>query len=249
MIGKLWIACGIALAALTVSVAPARPAGDPIARALADPLRPADDRKLDEARKPAQIIAFARVRRGEKIAEYLPGGGYYTRLLSDIVGPRGHIYALETTTWGKDNIEQTLKAVEEPGRTNVSLDLTPLGIFHLPEKVDLFWTTINYHDLHIARYAKVDIAAFNRAVFQSLKPGGIYFIVDHQAAPGTGVESAPKLHRIEEVALIREVEAAGFKLAGESNVLRNPADDHSKTVFDPSIRFHTDQFVLKFRRP
>jgi predicted methyltransferase len=222
---------------------------DYIAKAVADPSRPADDRKLDADRKPAEVIAYADVKPGQRIGEFLPGGGYYTRLLSDIVGPSGKIYALETTTWGADNINAAQAVLHEPGRTNVSLDLAPLGQFHLPEQVDMFWTTINYHDLHVPKYANVDMMAFNRHVFDSLRVGGVYLIVDHAAPDGTGATLSPKLHRIEKATVIKEVTAAGFKLAGESDILHNPADDHTKVVFDPSIRFKTDQFILKFVKP
>ncbi|HLY07110.1 MAG TPA: hypothetical protein VKR31_15300 [Rhizomicrobium sp.] len=222
---------------------------DYIAKAVADPSRPADDRKLDGDRKPADVLAYADVKPGETIGEYLPGGGYYTRLLSDIVGPGGKIYALETTTWGADNVNAAQALLHEPGRTNVSLDLAPLGQFHLAGPVDMFWTTLNYHDLHIPKYANVDMMAFNKHVYDSLKPGGVYFIVDHAAADGTGATLSPKLHRIEKATVIKEVTAAGFKLAGESDILHNPADDRTKVVFDPSIRFKTDQFILKFVRP
>lgn len=222
---------------------------DYIAKAVADPARPADDRSLDAARKPAEVLAFAEVKPGETIGEFLPGGGYYTRMLSDIVGPDGKIYALETTRWGADNINAAEAILNEPGRGNVTLDLSPFGQFRLDDKVDLFWTTLNYHDLHIAKYGAVDMMTFNKHVFDSLKPGGIYFIEDHAAADGTGDTISPKLHRIEKALVIKEVTAAGFKLVGESDILRNPADNHTKVVFDPAIRWHTDQFLLKFQRP
>lgn len=222
---------------------------DYVSQAVADRWRPADDVKLDALRKPAEVLAFVGVKPGEVIGEYLPGGGYYTRLLSDIVGPSGHIYALETTTWGADNINSDEVLLSEPGRSNVSLDLAPLGDFHLAQPVDLFWISNNYHDLHIPKYAKIDMAVFNRHVFESLKPGGYYFILDHAAAAGTGATLSPTLHRIDKATVISEVTAAGFKLVGESNVLANPADDHAKRVFDPSIRWKTDQFILKFQKP
>ncbi len=238
----------ICLVAGTAAAASAA-APDSIAKAVADPLRPAADRKLDADRKPAEVLAYAGVKPGETVGEYLPGGGYYTRLLSDIVGPTGKVYALETTTWGKDNIAATKAVLSEPGRGNVVLDLAPLGDFHLAQKVDLFWTTANYHDLHVPKYAHVDMLAFNKHVFDSLKPGGVYFIEDHAAAAGTGATLSPTLHRIEKATVIQEVTAAGFKFAGESTLLANPADDHTKVVFDPSIRWKTDQFILKFVRP
>jgi len=248
----LAIAASALLFALIPQALPARAnpeVPDYIAKAVADPSRPEDDRKVDADRKPAQVLAYAAIRPGQTIGEYLPGGGYYTRLLSDVVGPSGKVYALETTTWGDENVTVAKQVLSEPGRDNVVLDLAPLGTFHLPEQVDLFWTTLNYHDLHITRYANVDLASFNKLVFDSLKPGGIYFIVDHAAAAGTGATLSPTLHRIEETTVIKEVTAAGFKLVGHSDVLRNRSDDHTKKVFDPSIRYKTDQFILKFRRP
>jgi predicted methyltransferase len=235
----------VALVAMPVAASAEAP--DYVTKAVADPSRPADDTKLDSVRKPAEVLVFAGVHPGEIVAEYLPGGGYYTRLLSDVAGPSGHVYAMETTRWGDDNINATKTAVA--GLKNVSLALTPLGQFDVPVKADVFWTTNNYHDLHIAKYATIDMAAFNKHVYDSLKPGGEYFIVDHAAAPGTGDTSSPKLHRIEEATVIREVTAAGFKLEGEADVLKNPGDDHTKVVFDPAIRWKTDQFVLKFRKP
>jgi predicted methyltransferase len=118
----------------------------------------------------------------------------------------------------------------------------------LPEKAELVWTSQNYHDLHLARL-NLDVAAVNRAVYEALKPGGLYVIVDHAAAAGTGLDVPDKLHRIDPAIVRREVEAAGFRFEGESTVLRNPADDHTLLVFDPAIRGHTDQFVFKFRKP
>jgi len=241
--------CLLALAifgVLALSPVAASAAGaSTVAKAVADTSRPEADRKFDTVRKPAAVLAFGGIRRGQTVAEYLPGGGYYTRMLSDIVGPKGKVYALETTTWGKENVANTQSAVK--GLGNVTLDLTPLGQFHLPEKVDVFWTTDNYHDLHVPKYAKLDMAVFNKAVFDSLKPGGTYIIVDHAAAAGTGAKDSPTLHRIEKKTVIDEVTGAGFKLAGESDALRNTSDDHTKKVFD--LHFNTDQFILTFRKP
>jgi predicted methyltransferase len=243
-------AAALALAAVfTAAPTAAGDVPDYVAKAVADTTRPKDDAQLDVARKPTLVLAYAGIKPGMTIAEYLPGGGYYTRLLSDIVGPNGKVYALETTTWGQGNIDAAKALLKEPNRANVALDLSPLGTFQQAEKVDLFWTSINYHDLHIPKYANVDMAAFNKLVFDALKPGGVYFIIDHQAPAGSGATLSPTLHRIEKSTVISEVTAAGFKLVGESDILKNPADDHTKIVFDPSIRFHTDQFILKFQKP
>ena len=237
------------IAAAHSSPVPAAAVPTYVAKAVADPNRPQDDRKLDSDRKPAQVLAFSGAKPGQTIAEFLPGGGYYTRLLSDVVGTKGKVYALETTTWGQDNIAATKAVLGEPGHENVALDLAPLGTFHLPVKADLFWTSLNYHDLHVPKYANVDITAFNKLVFDSLKPGGTYFIVDHAAQPGAAATASPTLHRIDKTTVIQEVTAAGFKLVGESDVLHSASDDHTLKVFDPKVRWKTDQFILKFTKP
>jgi len=118
-----------------------------------------------------------------------------------------------------------------------------------PGQVDLFWITQNYHDLKIAKYGAVDLGAFNRSVFLALKPGGIYFILDHEANPGITSEGIAKLHRVEKATVIREVTAAGFKLVGEGKFLNRPGDDHTKPIFDKSIQGKTDQYALKFVKP
>ncbi|HVU21057.1 MAG TPA: hypothetical protein VHE09_10025 [Rhizomicrobium sp.] len=237
-----------AAAALSISATAFAATPDPIAKAVADTSRPQSDHDADAVRKPAETLAFSGVKPGDKVGELFPGGGYYTRMLSDVVGPKGKVYALETTRWkGAEDADK--KVLSETGRQNVTLTATPFGAFDIPEKIDLFWITQNYHDLHIAEYGTVDMAAFNKHVFDSLKPGGVYFIVDHQANAGTTEAQIAKLHRIEKAQVIREVEAAGFKLLGESNALGNATDDHTKTIFDKAVRGHTDQYMLKFRKP
>jgi predicted methyltransferase len=129
--------------------------------------------------------------------------------------------------------------------TQVPFSLTRLTT---PEPVDMVFTAQNYHDLHLARF-KADVVAFDKQLFADLKPGGLLIIEDHAAEPGSGLRDPDKLHRIDEAVVKQEVESAGFKLVGESNVLRNPNDPRTALVFDPSIRGHTDQFVLKFRKP
>jgi predicted methyltransferase len=217
-----------------------------VTKAVADPTRPKADAARDALRLPAETIAFAGVKPGMKVAEFFPGGGYFTRPLSDVVGPRGHIYGIENAKWDDGSDAKVAAAVKDH---NVSMQMDKFGEFSLPEKVDLAWITQNYHDLHIAKYGPVDMAAFNKHVYDSLKPGGIYFILDHQANPGTSEAQIAKLHRINEAQVIREVEAAGFKLAAEGNALHRTTDDHTKSVFDKSVQGHTDQFMLKFVKP
>jgi predicted methyltransferase len=241
------IVVGAALLALALSGAVlAAAVPDYVSKAVADTTRPKADTNRDALRLPAATIAFAGVKPGMKVAELFPGGGYFTRPLSDVVGPSGHVYGIENARWDDGSDAKVAAAVKDH---NVSMQMVKFGEFSLPEKVDLFWITQNYHDLHIAKYGAVDMAAFNRHVYDSLVPGGIYFILDHQANPGTSEARIAALHRIEKAQVIREVEAAGFKLAAEGDALHRPADDHTKSIFDESIRGHTDQYMLKFVKP
>jgi predicted methyltransferase len=220
-----------------------------VAGAVADPRRPAADVARDAARKPADMLTFAELKPGQVVGELLPGGGYFTRLFSKAVGPKGQVYAVITKAQANGDKPPPVNAIAaDPSYANVKVVVADLATLQLPKKADLVWTSDNYHDLHLKKYG-LDVVAVNRAIYDALKPGGLYVVVDHAAAPGSGLDVPDKLHRIDPAIVRREVEAAGFRLVAESQVLRNPADDHSRTVFDPAIRGHTDQFVLKFRKP
>ena len=212
-----------------------------IAKAVADPARTAEDKNRDVARKPGEMMAFAGVKPGDKVAELFPGGGYFTRVLSPLVGPKGKVYT------GVQPAELE-KATAAAANSNV----TPLPYtgadFKTPEPVDVVFTAQNYHDLHLKRF-NLDVAAANKALFDTLKPGGTLIVIDHVAATGAPVEVADTLHRIDPAIVKKEVEAAGFVFEAESGAIRNPADDHAKAVFDPAIRGHTDQFVYRFKKP
>ena len=240
------------LLAPLIAVAPvaaaSQPVSAPIAKAVADPARPADNRKADALRKPAETLAFAGVRPGMVVGEFYPGGGYFTRMLSDVVGPTGHVYGIENDRW-KGAVEANGALLAEGKWNNVSMDVQPFGTVKFPKPLDMAWITQNYHDLKIAKYGTVDTLAFDRAVFAALKPGGAFFILDHQGVPGLTDAQIEKLHRINRDQVIKEVTAAGFKLAGEGKFLRRPGDDHSKPIFDASIRGKTDQYALKFVKP
>jgi predicted methyltransferase len=217
-----------------------------IVAAVASATRPAEDRARDAARKPAEMLAFAGVAPGQRVADFIPGGGYFTRILSEAVGPSGKLYALIPPA-GAQREEPPIKAVvaQYPNAAIVQQSFATLTI---PEPVDVIFTAQNYHDLHLARF-NLDVAAVNRQIFAALKPGGVYVVVDHSAKAGASVDVADSLHRIDPAIVKRELEAAGFVLDAESNALRNPADTLGLGVFDPAIRGHTDQFVLRFRKP
>ena len=238
-------AMSVAAGALAAPMIP-----DNIAAAVADKDRPAADTARDANRKPAEVLAFAEVRPGEKVYELLPGGGYFTRLFSKAVGPSGHVYAVAPTVnpeTGKPvpPLAVLSEAAYSGNTTQLPLSLTGASA---PEPVDVIFTAQNYHDLHLARF-KLDVVGFDKQLYAALKPGGLLVIEDHAAEAGSGLRDPDKLHRIDEAVVKQEVEAAGFQLVAESDALRNPADPHTALVFDPSIRGKTDQFVLKFRKP
>lgn len=224
-----------------------------IAAALTDPSRPASDTARDAERKPQQTLAFAGVKPGDQIADYVADTGYFTRLFSSVVGPKGHVYAVQPTAFFRFKGFPTAVAELEGyavAHSNVTVTTAPaLEGLGFPEKIDLFWISRNYHDLHDKFMGPVDIAAFNKAVYRALKPGGVYVVLDHSAAAGAPADVTETLHRIEASTVRREVEAAGFKFDSESSILANPADPRTARVFDPSIRGRTDQFILKFRKP
>lgn len=234
----------LALAAGTVSVgfAALTPAlATNFAVLLGSSERPDADKARDADRKPAEVMAFAGIKAGTKVAELAPGGGYYTRLLTFAVGPKGHVYTFAGRAyapldeWSKSHANVTTK-IGQPGDA-----LTPLP-------VDVVWTTMNYHDFKNSKIGDSDAAAkYNAAAWAALKPGGTYLVNDHEAAPGAGTSVTQSHHRIESAAVIREVEAAGFKLTGKSDVLRHSADDLNKPLRD-SERGKTNQFLLKFKK-
>ncbi|MEP6938345.1 MAG: methyltransferase [Rudaea sp.] len=229
------------------------PANAAIAAAIADPARPDTDTARDASRKPAEVLAFAAVKAGDRIADYGVGQGYFTRLFASIVGTQGHVYgSVPNTLYKYPNIVKGTAEVENYlfEHTNASLNFaSALDAAKYPEKIDVFWIAQNYHDLKDRFMGPVDTAAFNRAVFAALKPGGTYIVLDHVAARGSPANVTETLHRIEPSVVRGEVEAAGFKLVDESAILANPSDPHTADPFDPSIRGHTDQFIFKFRRP
>ena len=223
------------------------------ATAVADASRPESDTTRDAERKPVQTLAFTGVRPGDKVADYVADAGYFTRLFSSIVGPSGHVYAVEPTAFFK--FDHFVKEVAElqgfaVAHPNVTVTTAAaLEGLRFPEKLDLFWISRNYHDLHDKFMGPVDTAAFNKAVYEALNPGGFYVVLDHSAAPGAPADVTETLHRIESSTVRREVEAAGFKFDSESSILDNAADPRTAKVFHPAIRGNTDQFILKFRKP
>ena len=223
------------LAAAGAQAAPAN-----IAAAVADPARPAADTQRDADRKPAAMLEFAGVKSGATVVDLIPGGGYFTRLFSAAVGPNGKVIAVATAkpadapADAPDRSAAARAIAADPHYANVTVNQLRLKEFSLAPPVDLIWTSQNYHDVHNVK--DLDVVAFDKAVFAALKPGGVFIVLDHSAEKGSGFRDTGTLHRIDEEAVKKEVESAGFKFAGESNALRNKADPRTAAVFDAGIR-------------
>jgi len=251
MLGLLvGFASAIALISSVAAASEAKPS-KAIVAAVADAGRPAADKERDAARHPAELLAFAGVKPGQRIADYMPGAGYFTRLFARTVGPKGHVYAVFpefAANFEKREVEAIKALAAEPANANVTFAVTANDALKAPESLDLVWTSQNYHDLQFG-LSHDQIVAFDKTVFASLKPGGVFLVIDHVAPPGSGWTVARTLHRIDPEAIKADMAAAGFKLEAESDLLRNPDDPHTALVFDPSIRGKTDQAVFRFRKP
>ena len=227
----------------------AKPA--PTASWLADPLRSDDMRKLDEGRKPADVLAFAGVKPGQTVLDFFAGSGYYSILLARAVGPKGMVFAANPPG------ENDPKAWEPLAGKVPQLHVMVAEVAQMqfaPRSLDLIFTNLNYHDLYWEsekyHFPRVDVPKVLAAWFTQVKPGGHVVIIDHAANPGGDPrEVADKLHRIDAERVKADMAAAGFVLEGESAVLRRSEDDRTKLVFDPAVRGKTDRFMLKFRRP
>ena len=202
--------------------------------------------------KLAELTRFARVEADSIVIDVYPGDGDWTRLFSDVVGPKGRVFSFvpsEIAELKPYQVARMQTLAKEPGRENIeAVSANLVAMPEITQPADVLWLHLFYHDLHTALIqAKGATAAdFNRAVYERLKPGGFYVIVDHAAAAGAGTSHTQSLHRIDPASVRAEVEAAGFVLDAESNMLANKDDTHSIKVFDPSIKGETDRFVFRF---
>ena len=221
-------------------------------RALADPARAASRDASDARRKPGELIAFAGVRPGDKVLDLIPGDGYWTRIFAKLVGPQGKIYAVWPERYGRlatGNVKSLEQLSADEYYGNIVTEVQPSTILSAPEPLDVVWTSQNYHDYPDEFMGKGDPSILNKAVFNILKPGGTYIVIDHMAESRSGMRDTERFHRIDPAAVRSQVEAAGFRFAGESKVLNNPADPLNIPVFDKAIRGHTSQFAYKFVKP
>ena len=233
----------------TWSPARAEVPAEAIARAIANPQRSEADRQRDARDKPAAVLSFIGLRPGMKVADVISGGGYYSELMSYVVGPTGKVIAHTVKTydrWVADERKARFAEGRLPNVVPLSEELPSLDLGD--ESLDLILMVMVYHDIYYKSdfWTPPNREDFFKRIRRALKPGGTLAIVDHAALPGTGNTAAQNLHRIDEAFAKRDIERAGFKFQAESDVLRNPADDHTILAYDPRIQGHTDRFVYRF---
>jgi predicted methyltransferase len=245
------IGTGVACAADAAPAAAAAatyeiPKGTPdyIRKAVENPARSAEQRARDVNRKPAEVLALSGVKPGDKVVEFASFGQYFTSMLSDIVGAKGAVYMYDLPYTEKRAGEASRAFVA--AHPNSKYELVDYNALKLPQGVDIVFNVLYYHDLPLN---DIDTASLNKRILEALKPGGIFFVVDHNAAPGSGTRDTKTLHRIDPAIIRQEVTAAGFELVEESKLLAHAGDDHTQMVFSPGLRGLTDQTIFKFRKP
>jgi len=220
-------------------------APDYIQKAVDNPARAEKQRERDPARKPGETLALAGLKPGQKVIEFASFGQYYTDIMAPVVGPKGHIWMYD--------LPYTDKSFGDPSRAfvaahpNTEFKEAKFDEMDLPQKVDLITIVLYYHDL---KPNKVDTAVLDKKMFDALKPGGKLLIVDHKSdSDDAGWRDSATIHRIGVATIVQEVTAAGFRLKTNSSLLANPTDDHTKMVFSPGLRGHTDQALFVFEKP
>jgi len=234
----------------------AKPAGAPntIDAAVASPDRSPDNVKLDESRKPAEVLKFLGLRPGMRVADPFGGNFYWAEITGRAVGPKGHVTVWEPQQFYTQKVADAYQAVQAK-QPNVWMRVSPMESPDIPAgKYDFLLINLDYHDVYWINakrgIPRIDPDQWLKTVYAAMKPGGIVGIVDHVANPNNDTrDTVNKLHRIDPDVIKADFKRAGFKLVGSSDILRNPADDHSLLVFDPKIRGKTDRVVFKFRKP
>jgi predicted methyltransferase len=218
-----------------------------IPAAVADTRRSPDNVKLDVDRRPAEVLAFAAIKPGSTVIDWGAGGGYYSELLADVVGPRGSVVAAEPDYAKLDGIKAVAAA-----HTNVTISVAPVNGRQLaPLSADVIFSHLTFHDLYLGTLRGVtypDPQAMLAGWHAALRPRGLVVIADHIGAAGDTTVIAQTRHRIAVATVKAEMARAGFELVGQSDVLHRNDDDIEKLVFDPAVRGHTDRMLLKFRK-
>lgn len=247
------IAALLLVAAAPMSAKPAAQA-NAIAAAVASPDRTPDNVKLDESRKPAEVLKFLGLRPGMRVADPFGGNFYWAEITGRAVGPTGHVTVWQPRQFYNQKVYDAYQAVQAK-QPNVWMRVSPMESPDIPAgKYDFMLINLDYHDVYWENakrgIPRMDPDQWLKTIYAAMKPGAIVGIVDHVANPNDDPRATvEKLHRIDPEVIKADFKRAGFQLVGSSDMLRNPADDHTLLVFDPKIRGKTDRVVLKFRKP
>ena len=250
------ILCGLVLLLASVANAAEPPAGSPpgIAPAVAMSDRPAEARALDASRRPYEVLKFLGLKRGDRVLDVMTGSGYYAEIIGNSIGSYGTVLAMEPPVFA-DAASRTAFAQLVKRVPNVALaEVMPAELDPPADAYDFVMMHLVYHDLYWSsdklKFPRMDPDAFLRRLFKAVRPGGIVGVVDHAAAPGGDTRAvADAFHRIDPAVVKADFARAGFKLEAEGDLLANPADDHSRSVFDAAMKGKTDRMVLRFRKP
>ena len=244
--------------ALALVIAPmpaaAQPAPVVTPAVLASPDRTADNVKLDESRKPAELLQFLGLKPGMQVLDLFGANKYWAEIVAPSVGPKGHVTVWQASQFLNDERKAAFDAFAAKQK-NVSLISSPFEAPNFPKRAfDFALINLDYHDVYWQsaerKIPRMDPDAWLKTLYAAMKPGGIVGVVDHVAAPNTDTRAVvDRLHRIDPEVVKADFKRAGFELVDSSDLLRNPADYHSLLVFDPKIRGKTDRFVFKFRKP
>ncbi|MCT2559186.1 methyltransferase [Tsuneonella sp. YG55] len=229
-------------------------AADPIAAAVASPDRPEAARALDASRKPVETLRFLGLRPGMAAADLLTGTGYWAEIMGHVVGPKGEVVAYQPAQFYTDDKSKAAWAELVARSPAVREARYPFDAFAPPARsLDFALINLSYHDLYWTseqyKIPRTDPDAYVRALYAAMKPGGVVGVIDHVGHGSDTRALVDKLHRIDPAVVRADFARAGFRLAGQSDLLANPADDHTVNVFDPSIRGRTDRFLYKFVKP
>lgn len=224
-----------------------------LAAAIADPARPAKQREQDEARKPAETLAFLGLRPGMDAADIITGEGYWAAIMARVVAPGGSLVAFAPTQFYTGNGKTALDALiaASPAARVQAVPFERFGA--QPGSFDFAMMNLNYHDLYWTSeqygIGRTDPDAYLRALYTAMRPGGVVGVIDHVGPAGDTRAIVEMLHRIDPATVRADFERAGFRLEASSDILANRADDHTANVFDAAIRGRTDRFLYKFRKP
>lgn len=220
-----------------------------IQNAVDDASRPGEHVARDESRKPVEILTLSGVEPGDVVADLAVGSGYYTALLSRIVGPTGQVFAVDPTPIFEafPQARETFPKYQDADpRENVSYSISRMDELAFPRDLDAVFMVLYYHD---TIWTEENRSEMNRRIYEALRPGGRFIVVDHHALKGAGDGVTLELHRMDSTSVIPEISSAGFSLIVDSDVLSHPDDPKTESVFNPAIRGQTDRFVYVFERP